>query len=421
MKKIIRKIIVWKLNILTKILLLREKPEVIAVTGSAGKTTAKELIREFLDIDFDVLATEEGYNTEIGAPLSVFSKKVPKNLSNIFSWFMMLMGLSYESITKKDLADKIIIEMGADKLGDIKYLSKLFRPQKGVILTILPVHLESFKNIQNIAKEKGMLAEILPEDGTLFLNGDDELVRQIAKRTKARVIFFGTKKNNDIIASNVSVGLNGMKFDFSMGGSAVPISVKIYGKHMIYPLLAAISVALSENIPLKKIVAEIKNIKPYKGRMNVIEGINESILIDDSYNANPKSMEESLDFLYGVTGRKIAVLGNMNELGDYERVGHELVGKKASQIVDILITVGKVAENYIAGEARSKVKYVHSFTLAEEAGDWLLKNIKKGDIVLFKGSQNNVRLENAVEKVMAHPENKKNILVRQSEFWKKVK
>jgi len=418
MKKIIRKIIVWKLGLLARLYLFRMKPEVIAITGSAGKTTTKEFLRQLLEIDFNVLATPEGYNTEIGAPLAIFNEKTPKNLASVFDWLVIIVRIFYKALFSNELPDKLIIEMGADSPGDIKYLAKLFKPKKAVVLTVLPVHLLSFKNIQDIAKEKSELVKAVDPKGSVFLNYDDELVREMAKLTKSKVNYFSTKESHGLVARDLDASIAGLSFKLADGSSEYICKVPLYGKHMIYPLLAAISVAKSEHIAMDKILNELKTLKPYKGRMNVIEGVKGSIIIDDSYNANPKSVTEALDFLSKQKGRKIAILGNMNELGEYEIEGHETVGRAAAKSCDILVTVGEVAGKYIGGEAaRSGLNHIKKFTNSKEAGLWVAGEIKEGDTVLVKGSQNNVRLEKAVEELMAHPEDKMSTLVRQSEFW----
>jgi UDP-N-acetylmuramoyl-tripeptide--D-alanyl-D-alanine ligase len=419
MKNFIKKIIILKLGFCARILLARKKPEIIAITGSAGKTSTKEFLSKLLSVDFEVLATQEGYNTDIGAPLSLFGEKVPNNLFNIFHWIIILSKCFFKAFFMKDLPDKIVVEMGADKPGDIKYLCSIFKPNKAVIL---PVHMAEFKSIDEIAKEKSQLAKAIPENGKLFLNFDDIKVRDMAKLTKGNVVFFGLTDNGCYQAKEVKSDLTGLKFELKYYNQKEKFQARIYGKHIIYAILAAIAVAAEENISMSEIKDAVARLEPFKGRMNVIEGIKGSIIIDDSYNANPQSVLEALEFLDSVPGRKIAILGNMNELGDYEKEGHERVGHKAGKVADIILTIGPATKKYLIPAAlNEKIKKdsILSFENAEKAGDWLRKKLREGDVVLAKGSQNNVRVEKAVEKIMAHPEKKGEILVRQSEFWKK--
>lgn len=422
MNNLFKKLVSWKIGLCARILLARKKPEIIAITGSAGKTSAKEFTAKLLSIDFDVLAPEEGYNTELGAPLGVFGEKAPDNLFSPIRWIPIILRCVFKALFMKNFPDKLIVEMGADKPGDVKYLASLFKPKIGVILSVLPTHMEEFKNIDTIAREKSELAAAIPENGKLFLNYDDSRVREMAKKTKGNVIFFGLKENNGYWVKNLKSDLAGMTFELNYYEKKTKFKARLYGEHLIYSLLAAITIAAESNISMTEICDEVTELTPFKGRMNVLEGIKGSIIIDDSYNANPESTKRALKFLSKIPGRKIALLGSMNELGDYEKPGHEEAGHEAGKVADILLTVGEPAKKYLAPAAlgeKIKKDSILSFETAVEAGEWLAGKLRDGDVVLAKGSQNNVRMENAVEIIMAHPEDKNELLVRQSSFWKK--
>jgi UDP-N-acetylmuramoyl-tripeptide--D-alanyl-D-alanine ligase len=346
---------------------------------------------------------------------------VPTNLFSLAAWLKVLLRVYRKAIFTRDYPEKVIIEMGADHPGDIKYLTKVFKPKVGIILTVMPVHLAEFKNIEAVAAEKGELAKALPKNGKLILNIDDRRVREMAKISAAEVIYFGGQKGANFCFQNVISDLSGIKFEIVDGGEKETLTARVYGDHMIYPLVAAITAARVEGLTWAKISSALKEVKPFKGRMNILEGLRGSIIIDDSYNANPDSMKRALEFLKEQKGRKIGLLGNMNELGDYERQGHEEVGKVAAKSVDLLLTVGEIAKKYLATEAeRSGLapEKIISFTNSKEAGKWLKKRLKEGDIVLAKGSQNNVRMEQAVSEILKEPKLAKKILVRQSSFWK---
>lgn len=420
MNTFFRKIIVFKLRVAVRILLWRKKPGVIAITGSAGKTSTKEFLKQLLSIDYNVLAPEEGYNTEIGAPLSLFGEKVPTKLFSLREWSKIIFRVYGKALFARHYPEKVIVEMGADKPGDIKYLCSIFKPEKGVVLSVLPVHLEEFKNAEAIYKEKSELPKFLSENQKLFLNYDDEKVREMRGATKGRVIYFGTKNTDGYKALDVESDLDGLRFTLENKGEKINIETKLFGKHMIYPLLAAIAVSIEEGTSIKRLIEEIEDLKPFKGRMNIIQGIKGSIVIDDSYNANPESMTRALEFLEDQKGRKIAALGTMNELGDYEKDGHEIVGKKAAAISDIIITVGEPAEKYLVPSVLKegfKKENIKSFDDSNKAGEYLLGIVKEGDVILAKGSQNKVRMEKLIKKIMADPKQASSILVRQSEFW----
>lgn len=418
--KLFKKLITFLLKIATKIILGRKKPEIIAITGSAGKTTTKNVLREILSSEFEVLASNEGYNTEIGAPLVIFRERVPDKVNSVFAWIGILIRCYKKALFLREFPEKIILEMGADKPGDIRYLSRLFRPDKSIILAILPVHLESFKNIEAVAKEKAILAQNVKKDGKVFLNNDDPRVAEIKVPSGVQRITFGRQVNADFRALELSSSLRGTSFTMLEDGDRQPLSVRLYGDQLIYSVLAAVAAARSDHVSYPKIRAALKNITPTPGRMSVIEGIRGSVIIDDSYNANPESTLKALEFLGAEKGRRIAVLGNMNELGNYEREGHEIVGEAAAKQADLLITVGSAAGRYIAPSAKLaglQENKVISFDSAEDAGDYLKKELRGGDVVLVKGSQNKVRLEKAIEKFMARPEEKMQLLARQSSFW----
>jgi len=420
MKKFFKKIIAFKLRIAAKILLWRKKPEIIAITGSAGKTTAKSFLAELLSIDFDVLSSSEGYNTDIGVPLVLFSEKIPEKITSIWSWIKITFRVFWKALFAGEYPEKVIIEMGADAPGDIEYLCRLFKPQKGIILSVLPTHLLEFKNVDAVAKEKAILARSLPEGGRLYLNYDDPLVREMSKKTRADVVFFGQENGSNYKIENLKSDIDGTAFTLNYFGEKKEYSARIYGKQMVYPLAVSIIAALDENINEAKIKETVSKIKSFKGRMNVIPGIKESTIIDDSYNSSPEAAKAALEFLSEQKERRIAVLGNMNELGDYEKEGHEKVGEKAAGTADIIITVGDAAEKYLLAAAKKAgfgEDNIKSFPNSKKAGEYLKKIVKKGDMILVKGSQNKVRLEKAVEKIMAEPKKAEDVLVRQGGSW----
>jgi len=422
MKKIFKKIVTLNIGLAAKILLKRKKPEIIAITGSAGKTTTKELIGHVLAAEFDVLSSTEGYNTELGAPLILFKEKVPTNINSIRKWFLIVMRSYLKALFVKDYPEKIIIEMGADKPGDINYLVRVFKPDKAIVLTVLPVHTENFKNIENVAREKEMLALGIKRDGKVFLNEDDKIVSKMRTCKGVQLVRFGTSSNSDYQAKNIKIDFTGISMDIYERDKKHSIKARLYGRQMVYPLLAAIAVARSEHISFQKIDKKLTTVKPFRGRMNILEGVRGSIIIDDTYNANPVSTLYALEFMSSQQGRKIAVLGTMGELGEYEKKGHVEVGEAAAEVSDILVTVGDIAGKYIAEAAEGKgmkKEKIKIFNNSSMAGEYLKKVIREGDIILLKGSQNAARMEKAVEIILKDKSKADKLLVRQSEFWKK--
>lgn len=416
-----KKIVILNLRFAVKVLLRRLKPEVIAITGSAGKTTTKEILKKVLAMDFEVLASPNGYNTEIGAPLAIFGEKAPTNTKSILSWAKIVAKCYFKAFFTTNYPEKIIMEFGADAPGDIKYLASLFRPEKGVVLTVLPVHLERLKNIENIAKEKGELSLGVKKGGTVFLSADNRYTTEMKARDNVNKVTFGKSKDADFRAEKITSDISGLSFKVFEGSKETDIKVRLYGMQMIYPVLAAIAVARNEHMSYRRIKMALRGVAPYKGRMNIIEGIKESVIIDDTYNSNPESVLSALEFLGKQKGRKIALLGNMNELGEFTKTGHETIGKKAAAVADLLVTVGDLTKKFTVPAAKEgglKEKNIKSFLAPEEAGEYLKKIIKKEDIVLAKGSQNNVRLEKALEIIIKDKDKKSEILVRQDDMWK---
>lgn len=415
MKKIVEKI----LKKLTSWYLKRHNPEVIAITGSVGKTTTKKAVSLLISSKYKTNEfVESGYNTEIGVPLFILGQEVP---AINFLWPITLIKCFFAVFSSRKV-EKIVVEMGADKPGDISYLLRFIKPKLSIITAISKAHLEQFKTIDNVLKEKGKLVEILPEDGVAILNYDDERVRGLAIKTKARVITYGLSPEADVYASNIKMSISGTEFTLNLKKQKISLSVKSIGEHSLYSILAAVACGLVYNISKEKIKKIFSDFTPMKGRMSMISGIKKSYLIDDSYNANPDSVFKALDTLEKIAPeRKIAVLGTMNELGDHFLEAHRNVGRKAALTADILVTVGD-GGRVIAEESKSSGMNPEKIFIEEnslEVGDFLKEFIKPHDTVLFKGSQNNVRLEKAVALVLAEPEKARDVLVRQDEFWRR--
>ncbi len=426
MKKSILKHIENILKDLSVKVLDKHKPEVIAITGSNGKSTTKEAIVAVLRKKFTVLTSPGNYNTELGVPLTILEQKVPRFF---IGWPIILLKSFFYTYFHNNYYQKLVLEFAADKPGDIDYLTSFIKPKVAVLTNIGPSHLELFKTVENVAKEKKILLEKTKDDGILCLNKDDEKIRQMALGLSQKIIWYGKDNSADIWASNFEQNLTGIKFNINYKNDSLPIILhNVLGQHFVYPILAAVATGLIYEISLGKAISDLKLLKLPPGRMNIIPGFADTIIIDDSYNANPSSMLaalltlEELDKKKIIKGRKIGVLGSMNELGGYEREGHEQVGEKAAVILDYLITVGKPANQYLASKAieaglvRNKI---FKFENSVSAGKFLKGFIKKDDIILVKGSQNNVRLEWAIEQIMAEPEKAKELLVRQKSPWKK--
>ena len=338
--------------------------QVIGVTGSLGKTTTKELVAAVIGRKFRTLKSLGNYNNEIGLPLT-------------------LLQLTAEH-------QRAVLEMSMYALGEIALLAQLAQPRVGVITNVQPIHLERLGSLERIAQAKSELVQALPADGAAILNGDDPLVRAMGAISPARqVLYYGLRPENDLWADHVvGRGLSGIALRFHWQGQTIPAELPLLGAHSVWTALAAAATGLVEGMSWEEIIAALA--QPGKPvRLVVARGIQGATLLDDSYNAGPASTVAALDFLASLEGRRIAVLGDMLELGEGEEDSHRLVGRKAAHTVDRLITVGPRAR-WIAEAAQTDGLVAGAVAVTEnnqQAIEQLKQWIKRGDILLIKGSR----------------------------------
>jgi len=406
-----KKIIQLKLKILAKMILARYKPEIIGITGSVGKTSAKEAIFAVLSVSFKVGRSQKNYNNEIGLPLTIIGAPAPGR--SLLKWFFVFARAVRLILFKdKNYPDILILEMGADKPGDIKYLLSIARPNIGVITRIGESHFEFFSSFDDIKKEKETLVKNLAPEGWAVLNNDDENLRGLAGEIKSKVITYGFSAKSQVKIREInSLSLkSGASFKVEYDGSVVPIQLPgVVGRPAVYAGLAGIALGVIHKINLVKIAEALKNFKPPAGRLNLIAGIKNTLIIDDTYNSSPQSSLEALsvfaDMNLPAGSRRLAVLGDMLELGSYTEEGHRLVGRKVAEArIDKLIIVGERARD-IGREAQArgmKADNIFYFPEATNAGRFLQDRLRSGDIVLVKGSRG-MRMDKIVKEVMADP------------------
>ncbi len=347
----------------------RHAVDTVGVTGSVGKTTAKELIAHVLAGRYHVLKNEKNYNNEIGLPLSI-------------------LGL-------RRTHDVAVMEMGMYALGEISTLCHIAQPRIGVVTNVGPTHLERLGSIERIAEAKSELVRALPPEGVAILNADDERVRQMARLSRARVVTFGLGSDCDIRAVDVtSHGLGGLDFTIHWCGGKETISTSLLGRHSVYPCLAALAVGLELRMSPAEIAARLRR-PPRQIRLSVVAGPRGSTIIDDTYNASPVSTNAALELLSETKGRRVAILGDMLELGDYEETGHREVGRRAAECADVLVAVGE-RSRWIAEEARSAgLGDVREFA----ARDDVEFCPEPGDVILVKGSRG-MRMDEIVSRLV---------------------
>jgi UDP-N-acetylmuramoyl-tripeptide--D-alanyl-D-alanine ligase len=346
---------------------------VIGVTGSVGKTTTKELTAAVLARRYVTLKSEASYNNEIGLPLTL--------------------------VHVTDEHERAVLEMGMYDVGEIAGLARIAQPHVGVVTIIGPVHLERAGTIERIVQAKSELVQALPPapDGVAILNYDDDRVRGMAQATRARVFYYGLSPEADLWADGIEgLGLEGIRFQLHYRGETLYVKIPLLGRHSVHTALRAAAVGLVEGMNWQEIIEGLRGPSPQL-RLFAVPGPEGAIILDDTYNASPASTIAALNLLDELDGRKIAVLGDMLELGDYEREGHEKVGMRALEVADVLITVGP--RGRVIGEAAVRwgmpADRVHTVEESVEVVALLEHMVTSDDVILVKGSRA-VRMEEIV-------------------------
>jgi UDP-N-acetylmuramoyl-tripeptide--D-alanyl-D-alanine ligase len=345
----------------------------VGVTGSTGKTTTKEAIAHVLSSRFRVLKSEGNFNNHFGLPL-------------------MLLKLEPEH-------DAAVIEMGMSHTGEIAALAKIAQPETGVVTNVAPVHLEFFKSVAEIARAKYELIESLPAEGTAVLNADDEYVAGFGRGFRGKVIKYGLGSAADVRAENIEKrGAAGSVFEVVLGGKRERASLPLLGRHNVYNALAAVAVALDRGLSLAEAAGSLATLAPADKRGAVVQ-LGNITVINDCYNSNPTALDAMVDTLAAMPAkRRIVVAGEMLELGPAGEELHRRSGRHiAEKGIDILLGVRGLAQALVegAGEKGMRAEFVAT---PEEAGEWLAREARDGDVVLLKASRG-VKLERALESV----------------------
>ena len=404
-------------------ILARFKPKIIAISGTVGKTSTKEAVALVLGSEFDVRKSEKSYNSEIGVPLTVIGAQT--GWRSFKQWLLIIFKGIKVFLLSADYPKILILEMGVDRPKDMEKMVSWVKPYAAVITamgTVL-VHVQYFSGPEELINEKRKLVECLDDNSWAILNIDDKATANFRKNTKAQIITYGFSESADLAASNYKMDGEGIVFKVSHKGNIVPVRLdKFFGRHNVYTILAAIGAGLAYGINLIKSVEAVSIMKPSRGRMNLLEGVNSSLIFDDSYNSSSLAAEAAIEVLSEYPAkRRIAVLGDMKELGAFSQSEHKRIGEMLrAKGVWLLFTVGSEAKFIAEGARRSGFDAfkIFEFSGSAEAGEVVKKIIQEGDLILVKGSQS-ARMEKAVEIIMAHPKDKDKLLVRQEEEWKK--
>jgi UDP-N-acetylmuramoyl-tripeptide--D-alanyl-D-alanine ligase len=342
---------------------------VVAITGSNGKTTTKDMAAAVLSNQYQVLKTNANYNNEIGLPLTLLQ------------------------LTKQH--EVAIVEMGMRGRGQISQLANIALPTIGIITNVGETHLELLGTIENIAAAKAELLDVIPENGLSILNGDNVYVREMSKQAKSRILLFGLKQG-DIKAENIQINTQSMNFVCLFAGNQFLVEIPTTGRHNVYNALAAIALGMELGMNFESICAGLKNFNASPMRLH-IEKLGDYLIVNDAYNASPMSMTAAIETLMEVAKeRKVAVLGDMLELGSIAVEAHEKIGEQLAKYhVDIVVTVGKLAANIAKRASLCGMEKVVACSNHVEAQEALGKLLESGDTILIKGSRG-MKMENII-------------------------
>lgn len=372
------------------------RPRVIAITGSVGKTSAKEAVYAALKDSVCVRRSRGNFNNELGVPLAILGDWA--KIEGLFFWPSVIAQGCWNLLRRKEYPDILVLEYGVQKPGDMRYLLEIAKPAIALVTAVgeTPVHLEFFKDAQALAREKAYLPEAVLVNGIVLFNADDKEVVAMRERTRARVMTVGTKTSADVRVSGfINQELEdgrpvGATFKLEYRGNVVPVRLTgVLGKSFAYAAAFGVAAGLAAGGNFLRLVASFeKNYVPAKHRMMIVRGRGDVNIVDDTYNASPLSMKAALETVKSLrkSKRVVGVLGDMLELGDVSEKAHTEVGEYAGKVLDVLITVGERARA-IAKHSGLPAKNVLSVATAKDAILAMKNLLKPGDLVLIKASR----------------------------------
>lgn len=414
------------LRVMAFLLLKKYNPKIVSITGSVGKTSTKEAVFSVLASRFRVRRSEKNYNNEIGLPLTIIGAESGEN--SILGWLKVFLKWLIVIIFPVEYPEILILEMGADRPGDIKYLTSFVKSDVGIVTDVSFSHIEFFENLERVAQEKMSLVENLDDKSLAIINTDNSYIEKLKGQAKCRLVAFGFSENSEMRATdiffNYSEGreIKGLSFKLNYRGTTLPVRLNnVLARHQIYPALVAVATGFEFGINLVESTALLANFSAPCSRLNMISGIKNTVIIDDTYNASPASVGAALEVLGEIkSARKIAVLGDMLELGGETEKSHKGIGRKFLEIKgDVFFAVGSRMKFVVSEFEHNgfKKENIFSFDNPVDAGKKLQDVMREGDLILVKGSQG-MRMEKVIEEIMAEPQKAGELLCRQSQKWK---
>lgn len=404
--------------------LLRYRPHIVGITGSYGKTSAKEAIAEVLAQAYVIRASRKSFNTEFGLPFTVLAAAGATPIRQLFSAVGNGMKLLFG---RQPYPTILVLEMGADRPGDISQLLDLAPLTVGVVTSVGPTHLQRFGSVEAVFAEKSLIAQRLDEHGWAVLNADDPRVRSLVETAPSRVVTYGFQSGVAVRCLDAAPGKNergewGMVLNVEFGREQFPAFLPgVVGRHSAYAALAAAAVGVAFHMDLVEISEGLKRYTPPPGRMRVLPGVKHTIIIDDSYNSSPDVCVAALEALreFPVQGRRYALLGEMADLGSATEPAHKAIGKTiVDEQIDFLVAVGEKMKDAVREAKRLGMSEDRVFAFADpvSAARFVQDRLHPGDVVLIKGSQV-ARMEKATKELMAEPQRAHELLVRQEGKW----
>ncbi|MEK7496676.1 MAG: UDP-N-acetylmuramoyl-tripeptide--D-alanyl-D-alanine ligase [Patescibacteria group bacterium] len=418
------------LRLLARWTIKKYHPRIVGITGSVGKTGTKEAVAQVLSTKFQVGQTPKNLNNEIGLPLAIL-REHDSGYGSLFLWLGIISrAIKNLIITRESYPEVLVLEYGVDHKGDIDYLVKIARPNIAIVTAVAPTHLEFLGTVEDVAREKGKLVKALPQRGVAILSADDARVLNMENLTRARVITYGLSDKADINGANITLNWandtwpRGIIFKLNIQGKSLPIFIpNVVGNPPVTVTLAAVACAIAMDISILNINDVLQKMPLPPGRLRLISGIKNSLLIDDTYNSSPRSAGEALQALSLIEpknfGKRFAVLGDMLELGKQSEKLHREIGSQVANLpIDYLVAVGAQARHFIHGAVEGGFSQDHTFHFdkSEQAGKFIQDKMGEGDVILIKGSQG-VRCEKITKELMAEPARAKELLVRQYKPW----
>lgn len=391
--------------------------KLVVVAGSVGKTSTKMAIATMLGQKYRIRFHEGNHNTEMSAPLAILGIPYPETIKSIRAWRKVFNAADARVLQPQDV-DVIIQELGADHPGDITDFGRYIHPDIAVITAITPEHMEFFQTMDAVAREEMAAANF---SKLAIINRDDIDGSYAALINNPNLDTYGTSQPAEYRFEDESFTVSeGHKGNFIAPefSQPVPATVKVIGEHSLRPAIAASVVGVKLGMSPDEIASGLAKIAAVPGRMRILDGLQGSTIIDDSYNSSPAAAKSAIETFLSIDApQKIAILGTMSELGAMSQEEHTKLGKMFNpDNVDWLITVGEDAEKYLATSAHANGCQVKSFRNSVEAGGFAHFNLQPGALILVKGSQNGIFTEEAIKVLLRHPEDNR-LLVRQSPAW----